>query len=378
VGLTLPVLDQKLHGLNALVRISPGALTIATAAGLIDQSPFTLAGRADLKGLDLGALSLALKAEDLTFRLPETLWLRVGLDIGLEGTWDRQVLAGTVVLREGLYHKPVRLSLLPDTTGRRKALEGPPPPDPADPLLNRTGLDLTITAQAPLMVDNNLARMAVVPDMRLGGTLARPVLTGQAEVAGGTLRYQRRVFDVTHGTVAFTNPYRTEPDLDIEATTRVRQWDIFLNLTGTPDRLDFAMRSQPAEDEADIVSLLLLGRTKAEMIGAEGGVTQSAGQMLAELIATRMADDIKQTTGLDIVDVAAAGGDARTAEGTRVTLGKTLSPRMTVKVETDTGAGEIQQRAVAEYRLLEGLMVKGFQDSLGRYGGALQYRLEFR
>jgi autotransporter translocation and assembly factor TamB len=100
--------------------------------------------------------------------------------------------------------------------------------------------------------------------------------------------------------------------------------------------------------------------------------------MLAELIAGTLAKDIKETTGLDILDIEAAGGDAQTAEGTRVTLGKTLSRRVAVKYESETGTADIVQRAVAEYRLLERLMIKGYQDNQGRFGGALQYRLEFR
>jgi hypothetical protein len=36
------------------------------------------------------------------------------------------------------------------------------------------------------------------------------------------------------------------------------------------------------------------------------------------------------------------------------------------------------QRAIAEYQFLENLLLNGFQDSRGVFGGELLFRLEFR
>jgi hypothetical protein len=58
-------------------------------------------------------------------------------------------------------------------------------------------------------------------------------------------------------------------------------------------------------------------------------------------------------------------------------VGKHLSRRLTVKYEVESGAEEVVQRAVAEYRLLEYFLASGFQDTGGGYGGELLYRIEF-
>jgi len=38
----------------------------------------------------------------------------------------------------------------------------------------------------------------------------------------------------------------------------------------------------------------------------------------------------------------------------------------------------MSQRAIAEYKLLENILMSGFQDSEGMFGGELFFRLEFR
>jgi len=51
---------------------------------------------------------------------------------------------------------------------------------------------------------------------------------------------------------------------------------------------------------------------------------------------------------------------------------------MTLKLGTESRNGELVQRAIAEYRVLENLLVSGFQDTSGSFGGSVKYRLEFR
>jgi translocation and assembly module TamB len=101
--------------------------------------------------------------------------------------------------------------------------------------------------------------------------------------------------------------------------------------------------------------------------------------MLAGLIASTYGDEIKQTTGLDIFEVETSAEKSEAAsDRVKVTLGKELSKRMTVKYAAESKEGELIQSAIAEYKLLEHFLARGFQDTRGIYGGDLQFRLEFR
>jgi translocation and assembly module TamB len=114
------------------------------------------------------------------------------------------------------------------------------------------------------------------------------------------------------------------------------------------------------------------------LAGGQGGGGQTTRQMLATLVATAWGEDVKKTTGVDILEVETGTGAADTSADTiQLTVGKRLSRRLTIKYEVQSGSEELVQRAVSEYRFLEHLLASGFQDSLGGYGGELLFRIEF-
>ncbi|HQI82768.1 MAG TPA: translocation/assembly module TamB domain-containing protein, partial [Deltaproteobacteria bacterium] len=134
-----------------------------------------------------------------------------------------------------------------------------------------------------------------------------------------------------------------------------------------------------AEEPADILSLLIVGRTSRELTQESTSVTVSPSGMMAELLTTTYGQDIKKATSLDILEF--RGSDFSTTgggESMRLTVGKELSRRMTVKYEMSTRNTETIQRAIAEYKILENLLINGYQGTDGTFGTDMIYRYEFR
>jgi autotransporter translocation and assembly factor TamB len=229
------------------------------------------------------------------------------------------------------------------------------------------------------MVDNNLALLSIRPQLTLTGTADNPLLNGRAEVTEGTVTYRNTEFEVIKGVVDFVNPYRIEPEVDIKAEAEIRKWSITLSVTGGPENLNFQLSSNPPEQDADIVSLLAMGKTTRELADGSGGGA-STEEMLANLVADELSKKIKQGTGLDIVEVEYRnnGAEAEDAEEVRVTVGKELSRRLTVKYGVERKSGEMVQQSTGIYKLLENLSLNAFQDTEGDFGGEMRYRLEFR
>ena len=173
--------------------------------------------------------------------------------------------------------------------------------------------------------------------------------------------------------VDFLNPYKIDPNLDVRSSVNIRDWQIILEISGHPDQLLLQLSSEPKEEDEDILSLLMFEKTTAELINGEGGSSQSTQQMLAELIASTFGEDIKNKTGIDILEVETAENDQ-----IKVTVGKNLSKRMTVKYAVETKDGIVIQQAISEYKLMENMLLKGFQESTGTFGGGLKFKLEFR
>ncbi|MCJ7542644.1 MAG: translocation/assembly module TamB domain-containing protein, partial [Desulfobacterales bacterium] len=70
--------------------------------------------------------------------------------------------------------------------------------------------------------------------------------------------------------------------------------------------------------------------------------------------------------------------DAESSDEVKVTVGKELSRRVTVKYGMQTKNAKVIQKVITEYKLLEKLLMNAFQDTEGHYGGGFQFRLEFR
>ncbi|MBC8430877.1 MAG: translocation/assembly module TamB domain-containing protein [Desulfobacterales bacterium] len=371
VGLTIPVLTQRLQNLSGRLHITQNQIQIDDVTAQLDTGRLQLAGRIELANFRPRSVSADFKARTLPVRIPEMMDLLVDADLNIAGTTDKSGIQGEVVILEGLYYKDFKLNLLETITKKQRA-QPTPPQISSRPLLKNMSLDVALNARSPFRVENNVARLEIQPDLRLGGRLEAPVIVGRANITKGFVRYSKKKFDITRGVVDFSNPYKTEPNVDIESQTRVRSWDVFLAISGTPDQLLFSLRSDPAEEDNDILSLLLVGRTSRELISNEKGVSQSTERILADMVAATFGEDIKHATGLDIFELSGSGSD-----NVKLSLGKELSRRMTVKYEAGAKAGQMIQLAIAEYKLLENVVVNGFQDIRGFFGGEFQFQMDF-
>lgn len=436
VGISAPMLGQKLHHLTGRIKITPAAISLGNITGNFGTGKFTMDGRIELENMHPVRADVDLTAHTLPIQVPDRLNLEIDAGLALKGTPADSTLKGTITVLDGLYYKDINLSVIQKVgeIGKRTREVSPQGNMPSinAPFAKNVHFDVAVTSRSPLVVDNNLALLQIKPELRFRGTLNKPELTGRAEVTQGTITYRNTKFDVEKGVVDFINPYRIEPTIDIKARSQVRQWTITLNISGTPEDLKFQLSSNPQESDADILSLLLLGKTTAEL-SQSGGASpaQAPEQMLAKILAGKVAKDIKTRTGLNVNiqyqteqpgtaptsitpesgqtgpgaqtgyvpgatpgttapgqetgpgitapgQTAAPGSAAAPAETVMVTIGKELSRRLSVEYGIGRKSGQIVQQNTAVYKLLEELSVDAYQDTSGTFGGELRYKVEFR
>jgi len=377
IAMEVPGLAQNLHGLNGHIEVSDDTIRFRDVGGLLDTGSFGVDGTIGHEKFSPTDVSLAIEARALPLEIPDTLSLLLNSDIDITGHDGVAEASGKILILEGVYYKDVKISLLKLATTRERQIR-PESAPLSIPYFETVNLDIDIGNRQPLTVENNLADLEISPDLNLGGTLARPVVSGRAQVREGTVTFQGKRFEVTKGVIDFVNPYKTEAEIDITSEATIRSWTITLSIKGPPDNLELKMTSDPSETESDILSLILLGRTGEELRNGEGGTKSSNAKIMAEMIASTFGEDIKKHTGIDILEVEETGDDDDEENGLKVTVGKHLSERMTVKYAVESKDGEIVQRAISEYKLLENILVSGFQGNDGVYGSELTFRIEFR
>ncbi len=375
----VPYLEDSLKNLNGKIQISSQSIKIDSLSGNAGEGEFSLTGEMELKDFFPESVDFNFTARRIVFYVPDTLNLMANVSLQWKGTRKDSLLSGEAVIVEGVYYKPVDLNLmLLESAIGKKRESVPKKTDVEIPFIKNMRMDIQIKRRNPFRVDNNLAEMNLSPDLRIHGTINSLVVSGRASVDSGTVTYQKNVFQIEKGVINFNNPYRIEPEVDIKAVTEIRKkWEITLNVSGPPDSLNFQLQSVPRESHADILSLLVLRKTTSE-IRSGSGDKLTTKQILASLVADTFGDDIKKETGLDILEVETDSQNTETQNGIKVTIGKELTQRMKVKYAMETGDGKMVQKAIAEYQLLENVLISGFQEIGGKFGGELQYRLEFR
>jgi len=374
IAFTMPDSFQRLHDLNGKIIITPEKMNLENIKGLLDDGTFSLSGGMNLDGLKASAIGISFRGRNMPVRVPDTAEIMCNLDLSVKGDSDSPLLSGEAIIVEGTYYKDVDLSLvsLPSRPTRKK----PPVWESIEnPFLKNMRLSIDLKKREPFIVDNNLAKLELSPDLKLSGKLSAPVLSGRCKVDSGTIYYRKNEYEVKKGVIDFINPYSIVPEFDIEGSSRIKQWTVTLKISGTPEKLDFNLSSNPPLDDNDILSLVILGNVSKD-VSAGQAAKRPASEMLGEMLASTFSDEIKSVAGLDILE--AGDKQGQDEDLTRVTIGKNLSKRLAVKYSVDSKSGEVSQKAMAEYKLLENIILNGFRDSNGIYGGELQYRLEFR
>ena len=143
-------------------------------------------------------VSLAIEARALPLEIPDTLSLLLNSDIDITGHDGVAEASGKILILEGVYYKDVKISLLKLATTRERQIR-PESAPLSIPYFETVNLDIDIGNRQPLTVENNLADLEISPDLNLGGTLARPVVSGRAQVREGTVTFQGKRFEVTKG-----------------------------------------------------------------------------------------------------------------------------------------------------------------------------------
>ena len=159
-------------------------MTVDRLTGAIDSGQFSLTGQLQLDGLQPTRGRMTLEATSLPLQWPETLDAVVNAQLSLEAGDQGSLLSGQAVVLEGSYYKDVRLNLLSAVTQSRRSGPAPVEAGISGPL-GDIRLDVGVTHRHPFLVDNNVARLEIAPDLKLTGTVARPVISGRATISEG-------------------------------------------------------------------------------------------------------------------------------------------------------------------------------------------------
>ena len=284
---------------------------------------------------------------------------------------DRHVLKGDLEVVLATYSKRIDLKSLLADRPSVEALELSVPP-----FLQDVTLQVRLRGRQAIWINNNLANIPLELDLDVRGTIEHPVLLGRISTTSGTFNFLQTPFQVSSGSIDFLDPRQTRAVTDLKAHTAVREYTVDLSLIGTEERVTLELTSDPPLSEADIFSLLTVGRTTDEVATAGAGQVATSGA--AALLVDEFFEEGAQQIGIDRLQVDSAVDRSGTVLGPQLTIGKRwMDNRLLVLVSWPLDP-TVEAPVRLEYDINRYMSLVGERDESGRFGGDLKFRFEFR
>ncbi len=202
---------------------------------------------------------LSVTGKGIRIRYPQGVSSLADANLRLQGTQKDLLLSGNVLITRFTVSPALDIAAL--AAQANAAVEKIAPPDAPS---NHIRLQIHVLSSPQLNFQNAYAKLAGDVDLRVRGTVANPSLLGRVSITEGAATIAGTRYELERGEVTFTNPVRIEPNIDLTATARVSDYDITVDIHGTPARMTVNPRSDPPLPQADVISLLALGHTQSQ------------------------------------------------------------------------------------------------------------------
>jgi translocation and assembly module TamB len=249
------------------------------------------------------------------------------------------------------------------------------------PLYN-VKLDVAVRTAPELQMKTAVARLSGDADLRLRGSLARPSVLGRADILEGDATFNGIKFRLERGDITFANPVAIEPQVNLQATTHVRNYDLDVTVTGTPERLNVNYRSEPPLPKSDIIALLALGRTSQEseqlqQQSGQGIFTDEASNLIInQAINSTVSSRMQKLFGVSRIKIDPQGLTTETnptARGPQVTIEQQFANNISLTYSTNVSQNS-QQIIQGEYFFTRNISAVGTRDQNGVVSFDVQVR----
>ena len=347
---TLPTL----RGFNVRLTFTDNVLTLDRFGGDLAGGPFTMSGRVTFVKLTEPILDLQMRAQSVLVARNDTLTARADGNINVTGPFAAATVSGNIALTNSRILK--NIDLIPIGLPGRPA---PQPPAERPQFFSLPGppfrdwkFDVAIKTKDPVLIRGNLATGQATTDLKLIGTGLKPGLQGvvHMEDVEATLPFSR--LDVSRGSLTFDPKDSTNPKIDLQGTSVIRDYTVRVYVYGTLLSPQAIFTSEPPLPQEEIISLIATGASRKEL---------STGNVLAGRAAMLLVQQLYR----------------KVVKKGEPTDSNTVFNRLDLDLGTvDPRTG--QQQATVRFKITDQIVLTGDVGVRGDFRGKLKYLIRFR
>jgi translocation and assembly module TamB len=298
--------------------------------------------------------NLGMTTKNVRLLYPDGVRTQLTADLTFTGEPSNSYLAGEVAVD--------RLSLTQSFDFASLANEFGGPAQTTAGFAQNVKLNVALSSRQELEVASSQLTIQGSVDLRVRGTLAEPVLIGRTNLTGGEFFFNGRRFTVQNASIEFANPVRTNPVVNVTATTIVNQFNLTINLVGPFDRLRTTYTSDPPLAPVDVINLLITGQTTE----ASQGTTSTPESVIAGQLSGKVSDRLQKLTGISslTIDPQIGGNQGNGASQLAIQERVTKNLFFTFATDVTTTQGEVVQ---VEYQFSRKYSMSAIRDQTGGY-----------
>ena len=365
-----------LSDLNGVLIFDRNRFQIEKLSGTTGGGAIALTGSAIYES-GLLQLDFGVTAHGVRLRYPPGVSSTANADLRLTGTTNAALLTGDVLVTKLAVTPGFDFGAYIEKSKQAIVLTG------NDSLQSRLKLDVHVTTTPELQMQTAIARLSGNADLRVRGTADRPAILGRVEVLEGEVTFNGTKYKLERGDVTFSNPARTQPVIDLQATTRVRDYDITVQFRGdasVTNGLKVTWQSEPQLPEADVIALLALGRTQEESAAANssGGFGfggEASNLLINQALNSTVNSRLQRLFGASRVKIDPQGlaSDTAVVRGPQVTVEQQVANNLTLTYSTNVTVSN-QQIIQVEYNITRNISIVALRD----WNGVVSFDFKIR
>jgi translocation and assembly module TamB len=395
-GFAAPQVTGRMEVKNAAISIAEAPNGISRANGVIlftgDRATIqslkgeTGGGEVELSGFaGYGSGELVFRlhasAEAVRVRYPEGVSTVADAELDFTGTTSRSQLSGAItIVRTGFNPQSDFSSILAksaEPVRTRSADTG---------FLGGLNFDIQIATSPDTTFQSSLTEgLQVEANLRLRGTASNPALQGRINITQGQLTFFGTRYTINQGSIAFYNPVKIEPVLNVDLETKARGVDVTLTVSGPINKMSLTPRSDPPLQFSEIVALLATGRTPTSdpsLLAQQSTSPQTWQQMgastlLGQAIANPVAGRLQRFFGVSKLKIDPSLTGVENNPQARLTLEQQVTSDITFTYITNVTSSNPQVVRV-EWAFSRQWSVVALREENGQFGLDFFYKRRFR
>jgi translocation and assembly module TamB len=363
---TLPV---SIEGMNGEIQVTGNRLEIAQLSGSAGGG--LLAVRGFMTYGNQENFNLGLDAKNVRIRYPEGIRSVLTGNLTLAGNQANSQLSGRVLIDRLSFTQQFDLATLlgqlstdtPDTTSAT--------------IETNMKLNVAVATAQDINLASSKVSMGGAANLTLSGTMAAPVVLGRATLTSGEMFFMGKRYEIENGTIAFANPVRTQPVVNLYVKTTVQQYNITLNFVGPVDKLRTNYTSDPPLSPADIINLVAFGKTTEESATSTSTpASLGAESVLAQGAASQFSGKLEKLAGISQLTIDPLAGNSQSNPGAQVAIQQRVTGKILLTFSTDVTSTQNQAIQV-QYQVKKGLSVSVLRDQYGGYAATVRIHKTF-